>query len=373
MKDKRPFLTLRLLVLSFVLLGCIIIYFSGILAPNTVNVDIKRKTIIKSNYHFIYEHWKEEKLNYLRENEDFVKLKAPNQFKYFLELCDWVHRQWERSIPDPYPLSNAIDILKDIRSQKTGGFCGQYAYVLADVLKSLGFFNVRYVELWSNRGKNQSHFVVEAWSDRYEKWVTLDPDFNIYYEIKDSGIPANAYEIRQSLFSEQKVRARPVNPSQKIKEDEQMHLYANFAVSLRSDLMRHTKPLTIGDRFHMFLFFKDKHTGDFFPGNGAGGSGGIPYTHVTERKEDLYFDCNIARVEHSIDKSTKEVTLSFFTDNSMPNFKNFSISKDLGKNWQPLKGNIYRVKKNDRTIDLLVAPVNMYGRPGCVNKISIQF
>ncbi len=365
MKSKPT--STRLLILLAVLLICIIIYFSGVLAPTGVEVEIQRKTIVKSNYDFIYEHWKEEKLEQLRGNEDFVKIRESDQFKYFLKLCHWVQQQWERSIPDPYPLSNAIDILADIRSGKTGGFCGQYAYVLGDVLKSLGFFNVRYVELWSSRSKDTTHFVVEAWSDQFEKWIILDPDYNIYYEIEHSGIPANAHDIRQSLFKGPKVKARSIDPSRQVKEDENIHLYANFAVSLRSDLMRHTKPLTIGDRFHMFIFFIDKHTTDFYSG------GGIPYTHVTERKEDLYFDCNAARAEYEVDENTGDVILSFFTEGSMPHFKHFAVSKDTGKTWNPLRGNQYRVEKSRKPVTLLVTPVNMYGRPGCINRVLIRF
>ena len=364
MKPEKSF-PFHLLILLLILLAGAAVYFSGIMRPHPVKVEIKKKEIIKSNYSFIHEHWQEDKLRQLRENENFVAIKAADQFQYFLKLCDWVHRQWERSIPDPYPLSNAIDILRDIRSKKTGGFCGQYAYVLGDVLKSLGFFNVRYVELWSNKGKNQSHFVVEVWSDLYGKWVILDPDYNIYYEIKASGIPANAYEIRHSLFNGPRVIPRPVGASQEIKEDRFSHLYANFAVSLRSDLMRHPKPLTVGDRFRMFLFFKDKNTNEFFYGNS------IPYIQVTERIEDLYYDCNTVRVSYTIDKDEGDIILTFFTDASMPNFKAFSISIDRGKTWMLLQGNQYRVKKSSQEVIILAAPVNMYGRPGCINTISI--
>lgn len=364
---KNKLFSRRMLILAGVLLVCVIIYVSGILSPTTVKVEIKRTKIVKSNYNFIYEHWKEEQLNILRESEGLVKFNESSQFKLFLKLCDWVHRQWARSIPDPYPLSNAIDILKNIRSGKTGGFCGQYAYVLADVLKSMGFFNVRYIELWSNRGKNQSHFVVEVWSDRFEKWVILDPDYNLYYEIKNSGLPANALEIRQSLYGGEAVAARSADLSQTVKEDEQVHLYANFAVSLRSDLMRHKKPLTIGDRFNMFLFFKDKNTSDFYP------AGGVPYTHITERKEDIYFDCNAVRVEYTIYPNMEDVSLLFFTDSSMPNFKGFSISKDLGKSWVELPGYRLKVIKSKQPVTFLVTPVNMYGRFGCINTINIEF
>ena len=154
-------------------------------------VRISCERIRLSNFPFHYEHWKEQRLFQLRNQENFREISGRNQFEYFLKLCDWTHRQWQRSVPDPYPLSNAIDILADIRSKKTGGFCGQYAYVLADVLKSLGFFAVRYVELWS--GSGESHFVVEAWSDQYQKWAILDPDNNLFYEIEGSGRPASAH------------------------------------------------------------------------------------------------------------------------------------------------------------------------------------
>src|SRR5574341_946533 len=76
-------------------------------------------------------------------------------------LCNWTNAQFAPGDPDPYPLSNGLDILKDIRSGKTKGFCGQYAYLLADALKALGYFDVRYLELESK--EPQLHFNVEEW------------------------------------------------------------------------------------------------------------------------------------------------------------------------------------------------------------------
>lgn len=372
MKNKN-----RLVVLLVVLVVCVVLYFSGVLAPPGAEVEVKFDRFARSNYHFVYEHWKEKKLELLRRNEDFNQLKAPNQLGYFLALCDWTHRQWEHSVPDPYPLSNAVDILADIRSGKTGGFCGQYVYVLGDVLKSLGFFAVRYVELWSNRAVNKSHFVLEVWVDQYRKWMALDPDYNIYYEVGDTGVPANAYEIRQALFGKEKVTARSAapgkpDPEQRVFDDGVMDLYANFAVSLRSDLMRHPKPLTVQDRFAMFLFFRDANTLAFFSAKGPEGVKSVPYAHITERKEDLYYDCNYARVEYEVKRGKKDVRLSFFTDGSMPNFKGFMVSGDLGKTWTALPGNSFLVKGGDGPVRILAAPVNMYDRKGCLNDITIK-
>lgn len=131
--------------------------------------------------------------------------------------------------------------------------------------------------------------------------------------------------------------------------------------------MRHPKPLTVYDRFRMFLFFKDKNSTEFFSG------GSIPYSHVTGRIEDLYYDCNAVRVRHIIDEEEGDVILSFFTDGSVPNFKGFSISTDGGKTWKLLPGHRFRVKKSSRGAAILVAPVNMYNIRGCINIISIEF
>lgn len=364
-EEKRKIKWLYPLLIGVVVL--ITILATIVLLPRKSLVEVQKDTITASNFDFIFEHWKEEKLFLLRDGEQYKDLEAANQLDMYLKLCHWTHTQWKHSVPDPYPLSNAIDILKDIRSGKTGGFCGQYSYVLADVLKSMGFFAVRYVELWSN--ENKSHFVVEAWLDSHKKWIVLDADHDIYYEDRDSGIPLNAYEIRQGLFGDVKrnVAARStVAPHEKL-GPKKIELYANFAVSLRSDLMRHTKPLSVQDRFLMFLFYKDRYTNEQFLGAGMK----IPYMHVTSRIEDIYFDRNWARVEYELVDNGNAVVLNFFTDGSVSNFKGFAVSVDSGKSWNRIEGGSFRIAKGDNIAKVLVAPVNMYDRFGCVNEVKI--
>ncbi len=291
----------------------------------TVIVQVERNTIIASNYNFIYEHWQEEKLTRLLKQENFKEIRAENEFAYFVKLCHWAHSQWPRSVPDPYPLSNALDILVEIRAKKTGGFCGQYAYVLADVLKSLGFYAVRYVELWSSRG--ESHFVVEAWSNLFGKWVILDPDNDLYYELTQNGLPAGALEIRSALYGGPKVQARSAENPSRLLGQTKVELYAHIAVSLRSDLLRHIHPLTVQDRFAMFLFYRDARTDPALFG------GAMPYLNITGRMEDINYDCNRVRVEYQTEHAARQVHLKFFTDGSMPNFRCFAVSADNGSTW----------------------------------------
>ena len=317
----------------------------------------------RSNFYFIPEHWKETRLRQLREQENFKDIPHQGQLDLFLKLCDWTHRQWQISVPDPYPLSNALAILSDIRSGKTGGFCGQYAYVLADVLKAMGFFSVRYVELWSARG--ESHFVVEAWSDQYGKWMVLDPAENLFYAFQGSDLPANALEIRSALSHPGQVDARSAGLPRISLGSKKMHLYANFAVSTRSDLMRLDKPLTVQDRLDMFVFFEDNAT------DPAAFGGRIPYTHIASRPDDIYFGCNSVRVEHRIDKNSKRIDFTFFSDGSMFNFDSFAVSGDKGKSWERSNGE-YMVQIPAQASSFWVAAVNMYGRFGRPTRVKID-
>ncbi|MBN2346572.1 MAG: transglutaminase domain-containing protein [Candidatus Aminicenantes bacterium] len=354
----------RRLVLPLAVTAALLAILSVWLARRPgVRISTSPVSARKSNYDFIPEHWKESKLRALREQEDFKDISASDQLDLFLNLCDWTHRQWPTSVPDPYPLSNAIDILADIRAGKTGGFCGQYAYVLADVLKAMGFFAVRYVELWSDGG--ESHFLVEAWSDQFAKWMILDPGENIYYAFAGSGLPAHALEVRAARGQPEGIAARSADASRSHRGRHKMHLYANIAFSTRSDLMRLARPLTVRDRFDMFVLFKDGNSDpDAFGGR-------IPYTRTTSRVEDIYFDCNYARVEHRIDRTRGEIHFAFYTDGSMFNFARFAVSTDQGKNWRP-SGAEMALPLGKGAESFWVAPVNMAGRFGRPTRVEIS-
>ena len=131
--------------------------------------------VFHSNYSFAHDRAESPKIVALRLQEDLdsVVKGCASEHALFEALTLWTRRQFEPGIPDPYPLSNGLDILADIRSGKTGGFCGQYSYLLADALKSLGFYDVRYVETFSGHG--DGHFLVEVWDNETGRWLLLDP------------------------------------------------------------------------------------------------------------------------------------------------------------------------------------------------------
>ena len=129
----------------------------------------------------------------MRERLDAVVAGAKGEIEIFKRLTAWTRAQFEPGIPEPYPLCNGLSILEAIRARKTGGFCGQYSYLLGDALKSFGYFAVRYVEMENAGGS--SHFAVEAWCDDLGRWVLLDP-LNAAIYVRD-GTPLSALEIHE--------------------------------------------------------------------------------------------------------------------------------------------------------------------------------
>lgn len=332
-----------------------------------MTVEVDHNSIVRSNYYFIPEHWQEPKLAQLRREESFTAIKAADQLGLFLGLTDWVHRQWKESVPDPYPPPNAVDILREIRAGRTGGFCGQYAYVLAGVLEAEGYYSVRFVELWDDSEANNSHFVVEAWCDQHAKWVVLDADQDIWYAFRDTGAPASAGEVRASLYGGRPVEARPAVAGVVTDPANHVALYANLAVSMRSDMMRSTTAPTMADRFARYVFFRDAHTRDFFK---LDGRKVIPYKTVTERWDDLYYDCNRVRVIHFVDPTSGNVVIELFTDGSMPNFWAFQASVDGGE-WTTLADNRVTLAPVKGRHVLRVAPLNRNDRRGCVTTVTV--
>ncbi len=326
-------------------------------------VQVMDNRIIESNFSFIYEHWKEPKLRQLWLKENFKYLQANSQLDYFLQLCHWTHRQWNDSLPLPYPLCNAASILRDIRSGKTGGFCGQYGYVLGDVLKSCGFFNIRYVEAVQADGSG--HFAVEVWSDEFRKWILLDPLNDLYFVLADSGVPANAYEVRESLLGRTSIKARTTEgaPLSPLEGGKFARSYRDFAVSLRSDLMRHPRPLDNQDRLDMFLAFRDRDNSDYFHEK-------MRYRNSTSDLEDIYYDCDKVHVEYK--RRHRHIVLKFSNRGSTPNFLVFVYRTGLEQPWTPCDSKL-RIDRSSGIQTLWVATKNQLGRVGTPNRVDLQW
>ena len=273
------------------------------------------------------EHWSEPKIFQLRRQEglDRVAQGARDDLDLFLRLGSWTRAQWPVGDPEPYPPCNGVDILAAIRSGRTGGFCGQYCYLLADALKSMGYFSVRYLELENPGG--DSHFALEAWSNQHDRWVVLDPTYNVHY-MDSSGRPLNAMDLHEAYLSRRIRDVLPVEgvpPPRDGKRIESLpergiDFYANLAFSTRSDLAHLQAPLTMTDRERMFVRYDDPRGGNFKH---------MKFALATRRIADLY--PAVAQVDAQIEKIDGETVLvDFSTRGSLPHFLAYQVRLDRG-------------------------------------------
>ncbi len=314
-------------------------------------------TALTSNYVFSYENWMQPRVWNLRrqENLDEVVKGLSQDRQIFEALTLWARQQFEPGFPDPYPLSNGISILEDIRSGKTKGFCGQYAYLLADALKSFGFFDVRYVEV--SLDERTSHFLLEGWDNQTGGWMLLDPLYATVV-INQAALPLGAWDVHDAvrkglaqqlkrvwLATEQQV---PRGPDEKY-----FALFRNTAVSLRNNLAEMDHPWTIRERERDFLLIEESPS-----------SPQPPYQNRSNRLADFKQARNLTWIEVGKQGDGYQVTLS--NRGTCAHFDHFEIKIDQNP-WTKVPEE-FLLKRDFKT--LYCRTVNKMGIPGIATKLE---
>jgi hypothetical protein len=159
---------------------------------------------VESEYtkRFKFDSYDNPKLKELRERYRLDEVVAPGEDEFGRQvlLVDWTHRQFKKFGRPSSNVKGAIEILKAIDEGHTF-FCSHYAQVLVSAAASLGWVD-RALALRRHQGAakggSTEHTSTEIWSNRYRKWVMVDPTANMHI-VKD-GVPLNAWEIRQEWF-----------------------------------------------------------------------------------------------------------------------------------------------------------------------------
>jgi len=146
------------------------------------------------NYSFKYENFFHPRLKLLRQkyNLDEVIASGKSELEKIILLRHWVSQQWKSGSDFIYPPWDAVTILEMAQDKKNPncGFCAQYAIVYCQALMSLGI-PARYVDL-------PGHFVVEVFSNEYNKWILQDPSGDCHFEVNN--IPLSGMEIHQKYW-----------------------------------------------------------------------------------------------------------------------------------------------------------------------------
>ena len=137
-------------------------------------------------------------LNVLRDKYDLrgVIAGAQDEWQAQLMLNHWVHTRITNGTPTSEP-QNALEIL-DLAAQGKQFWCSYYAITYTQCALALGW-QARKLGLDryhpEEEGKGSRHHgATEVWSNRFRKWIYIDPQSDLHFE-KD-GVPLSAWEIR---------------------------------------------------------------------------------------------------------------------------------------------------------------------------------
>lgn len=116
-------------------------------------------------------------------------------------ILDWTNRQWEHNGSNNPTRQDALTILKEAHEGKQFR-CVEYGIVATAALNSIGIpartlgLKTRDVEKVM---RGAGHVVTEAYSEELDKWIFIDPQFNIIPVL--NGYPLNGVEFQKEIFN----------------------------------------------------------------------------------------------------------------------------------------------------------------------------
>lgn len=175
--------------------------------------DYEKSLEKEIHFEYCYEHIS--KLNDYFPKNYFI-YDFNNDFNMMIKMMIWVHKilipHKEGTPVQPF---NCINILEKTKKEALHSNCWMFAVVLNEIFLNFGIksrmircmpFDLRF---------NDCHCVVQAYSNKYKKWVLFDPAFGTYYtDINKT--PINLKEFRSAIINNEKVLV-PFVPAKKSK------------------------------------------------------------------------------------------------------------------------------------------------------------
>ena len=143
---------------------------------------------------------------YLRElknkyNLEFLVNEEKDDIGKIKNILDWTSKQWEHNGSNSPTKQDALTILKEAHEGKQFR-CVEYGIVATAALNSIGMpartlgLKTRDVE---KVRRGAGHVVSEVYSKELDKWIFIDPQFNIIPTL--NGHPLNGVEFQKEIFS----------------------------------------------------------------------------------------------------------------------------------------------------------------------------
>ncbi|MDP5272833.1 transglutaminase-like domain-containing protein [Chengkuizengella axinellae] len=136
--------------------------------------------------------------------EDLISLRM-SEIERVREVTSFVHNLWDHNGDNEPQKNDPISIIQEALNGKNFR-CVEYSSVLSSCLNAIDIPS-RLVALKTKdcetRAYGAGHVVVEAYLKGKEKWVMIDPQWNIITMM--NGIPLNAVEFQESIYQQKEI------------------------------------------------------------------------------------------------------------------------------------------------------------------------
>lgn len=194
-----------------ILFGCVLFsscasfYQFANISPSS---NLKEIAYSKDPPNKLYEFYYSDTLGneYLRELKNKYHLELlvngeKNEIGKIKNILDWTSKQWEHNGSNNPTKQDALTILKEAQEGKQFR-CVEYGIVATAALNSIGIpartlgLKTRDVEKVM---RGAGHVVTEVYSKELDKWIFMDPQFNIIPTL--NGNPLNGVEFQKEIFN----------------------------------------------------------------------------------------------------------------------------------------------------------------------------
>ena len=285
-------------------------------------LDYKNPRLRASSFKFYYQAYNEPKLKRLSARYNLPQFIRNPDFSGFLALKDWLRQRYAHGLP-PKGLTfynfDALGLLSQNEKNSTLD-CGAFSYTYVQCILSIGG-QARIVLLHSE--ESRGHVVSEVWSNDWGKWIVVDVDHNLYYEL--NGIPLNALELHKAFIKEDYadikiIRGPPLKKAERrCTLEEELSKYFYFAVRMRNDFFnKYPRWHYKGNLYTNCVQWTDEETPKL-----------LQYVYATGAEDDLYWDLNKTAVYFRPDKDfAQNKILNVYLKTLAPNFQYFSVAFD---------------------------------------------
>ncbi|MGH8210541.1 MAG: hypothetical protein ACREU6_13305, partial [Steroidobacteraceae bacterium] len=171
---------------------------------------------------------------------------AADEYAAMLRLGGWLGTRWDHGSDTLVGTSQVCDPSAVVEAGEQGAryWCEIAARTMVHAATAMGW-PARLVTA-SRDGYTWEHAVAELWSNPFNKWFVIDPDFNVVYE--SSGIPLSAFELSHDgpgLQRAHRLTVRAIAPSKRsLPLRDLLPFYRYVHIDLRNDWC--TRPLLAG-------------------------------------------------------------------------------------------------------------------------------